>query len=223
MTMVLDGHTGVEHSLPVPVVYEDLAQLFGRSGTGYTPTLIVGYGGLSGEYYWYERTNVWENERLLTFVPRDIVDSRSRRRLKAAGDEDFNHIRIARGAKEIQDAGGLVQLGAHGQLQGLGAHWELWMFAQGGMTPLEAIRVATINGAKYIGLDGELGSLEEGKLADLIVLGANPLDDIRNTEQVELVMVNGRLYDAATLNEIGNHQAERPPFYWERWREGVMR
>ena len=106
ITMVHDGHTGVEHSLPVPVVYRDLAQLFGQSSTAYTPTLIVGYGGLFGENYWYERTNVWENERLLRFVPRDVVDPRSRRRIMAAGDGDFNHIAIARGAKAIHDAGG---------------------------------------------------------------------------------------------------------------------
>ena len=216
MTMVLDGHTGVEHALPVPVVYNDLAQLFGQSSTGYTPTLVVGYGGLGGENYWYERTNVWENERLLTFVPRDVVDPLSRRRIIAAGDEDYNHIRISRGAKAIQDAGGLVTLGAHGQMQGLGAHWELWMLEQGGMTQVEALKAATINGARYLGLDDALGSVEVGKLADLLVLDGDPLEDLRNTESLSMVMLNGRLYDALTLNEIGNHPAERPLLYWER-------
>ncbi len=220
ITMVHDGHTGVEHSLPVSVVYDDLAQLFGQSSTGYTPTLVVGYGGLFGENYWYERTNVWENERLLRFLPRDIVDPRSRRRIMAAGDEDFNHVAIARGAKAIQDAGGLVTLGAHGQLQGLGAHWELWMFVQGGMTEVEALRVATINGARYLGLDADLGSLEGGKLADLVVLDQNPLDSIQHTESVNMVMVNGRLYDE-DMNEIGNHPRERMPLYWERRPSGA--
>jgi Tol biopolymer transport system component/imidazolonepropionase-like amidohydrolase len=215
MTMVHDGHTGVEHALPIPNVYRDLAQLFGRSTTGYTPTIIVGYGGIWGENYWYERTNVWEHGHLLTFTPQRQVDARSRRVMKAAGDEDYNHIAVARGAKAIHDAGGLVLLGAHGQVQGLGIHWELWMFAQGGMTPVEALRVATLNGAKYLGLDRDLGSLEVGKLADLVVLDANPLDDIRHSERVELVMLNGRLYDAATLNQIGNHPRPRAPLWWE--------
>jgi imidazolonepropionase-like amidohydrolase len=89
------------------------------------------------------------------------------------------------------------------------------MFAQGGMTPIEALRVATLNGAKYLGLDGDLGSLEVGKLADLVVLDRNPLTDITNTEYVSQVMLNGRLYDAKTLNEIGNHPRARRKLYWE--------
>ena len=214
-TMVLDGHTTIEHSLPVPRLYKDVVTLFGKSKTGYTPTLIVGYGGLSGEYYWYQKTNVWENQRLLSFVPREIVDARSRRRTMAA-DDDFNHVLIAKGAKQILDAGGSVQLGAHGQLQGLGAHWELWMLQQGGMTNLEAIRAATIHGAKALGLDGELGSIEKGKLADLVVLDRNPVENIRNTEFISMVMMNGRVYDAKTMNEVGNHPRERPKLYWER-------
>jgi imidazolonepropionase-like amidohydrolase/Tol biopolymer transport system component len=213
-TFVTDGHTGLEHSLPVPALYDDVVTLFAKSGTGYTPTLIVGYGGLSGEYYWYQHDEVWRNERLLEFTPREIVDARARRRTMAPED-DFNHVLIAQGAKRILDAGGKVQLGAHGQLQGLGAHWELWMFTQGGMTNLEALRAATLDGARYLGLDRELGSIEKGKLADLVVLAKNPLDDIRSSETVLQVMVNGRLYDAATMNEIGNHPRERPRFYWQ--------
>ncbi len=213
-TFVFDGHTGLEHSLPVPNLYRDVVQLFARSKTGYTPTLIVGYGGLSGEYYWYQQENVWEKEHLLQFTPREVVDARSRRRTMAEED-DFNHVLISQGAKRIVDAGGRVQLGAHGQLQGLGAHWELWMFAQGGMTPLEALRAATLDGARYLGLDAELGSIEAGKLADLVVLNGNPLEDIRETESISQVMVNGRLYEAATMNEVGGTR-KRAPFYWQR-------
>jgi imidazolonepropionase-like amidohydrolase/Tol biopolymer transport system component len=214
-TLIQDGHTGVEHALPVAHIYQDVIQLFAQSGVGYTPTLIVGYGGLFGETYWYQHDDVWKNQRLLTFTPRDIIDSRSRRRTMVAED-DFNHISIARGAKQLADAGVPVQLGAHGQLQGLGAHWELWMLAQGGMTPLEALRAGTLGGARYLGLDKDLGSLEAGKLADLVVLDRNPLDNIRNSDSVRSVMLNGRLYDAATMNEIGGHPNTRPRFPWSR-------
>ncbi len=215
MSMILDGHTGIEHTIPIAPIYQDVTALWGASETGSTPTLIVGYGGLWGENYWYQKTNVWENERLLTFTPRAVVDARSRRRTMAPDDE-FNHIALARNCKQLTDAGVRVNLGAHGQLQGLGAHWELWMFTQGGMTNLEALRAATWNGARYIGMDHDLGSLEAGKLADLIVLDANPLDDIKNSETVRYTMANGRLYDAHTMNEVGNHPRARLPFYWEK-------
>jgi imidazolonepropionase-like amidohydrolase/Tol biopolymer transport system component len=216
-THVLDGHTGVEHSLPVPRIYSDVVKLFAGSKSGYTPTLIVGYGGLSGEYYWYQHTNVWENEQLLRFTPREVVDARSRRRTMAP-PEDFNHVLISKGAKQIADAGGMVLLGAHGQLQGLGAHWELWMLQQGGMTPMEALRAATADGARYLGLDRDLGSLEKGKLADLVVLDRNPLEDIRNSQTASMVMLNGRLYDAKSLNETAPDGRQRRPFWFEAGR-----
>jgi imidazolonepropionase-like amidohydrolase/Tol biopolymer transport system component len=214
MTMVVDGHTGVEHSIPVANAYDDVVQLWSKSHSGYTPTLIVGYGGLWGENYWYAKTNVWEDKRLLTFVPRRIIDSRSRRRTLAP-DNEWNHFSNAALAKKLNDAGVSVQLGAHGQREGLGAHWELWMFVQGGMTPLQAIRAATLNGAHYIGMDKDIGSLEPGKLADLVVLDANPLDNIRNSESIRYTIANGRIFDAMTMNEIGNHPRARQPFYFE--------
>ncbi len=214
-THVLDGHTGVEHSLPVPRVYKDTIELFARSKSGYTPTAIVGYGGLSGEFYWYQNTNVWENEQLLRFTPREQIDARSRRRLMAPMD-DFNHFLIAKGAKQIIDAGGMVQVGAHGQIQGIGAHWELWMLQQGGMSNMEALRAGTIDGARYLGMDGDIGSIEKGKLADLIVLDRNPLQDIRNSESVNLIVLNGRVLDAKTLHESGDGGRKRLPFWWER-------
>ena len=214
MNMILDGHTGIEHAIPIAPVYQDVIRLWAASQTAYTPTLIVAYGGLWGENYWYMVTNVWEKDRLLTYVPRSIVDARSRRRVKAPEDE-FGHLQIARAAKALANAGVRVNLGAHGQLQGLGVHWELWMLVQGGMSPLEALRCATLNGAYYLGLEADLGSLEPGKLADLVVLEKNPLENIQHTEQVVYVMKNGRLYDAATMNEVGPKPRKRKPFYWE--------
>jgi imidazolonepropionase-like amidohydrolase len=219
MTMILDGHTGVEHNIPVAPAFNDVVQLWSNSKTGYTPTLIVNYGGVNGEYYWYQNTNVWEKERLLTFTPRSIVDSRARHRTMIPQEEYENgHILVSQSCKKLTDAGVKVNLGAHGQLQGLGAHWELWMLQQGGMTNLEALRAATLNGAAYIGMDDQIGSLEVGKLADLIVIDGNPLAQISDTEKVIYTMVNGRLFDSATMNEVGNYDRKRSKFYWENSR-----
>ena len=216
MSMIMDGHTGIEHNIPVAPVYKDVLELWKTSKSGYTPTLIVNYGGMNGEYYFYQNANVWENEKLLKYTPRSIIDARARYRTMIPDEEYENgHILVSRTAKALTDEGVKVNLGAHGQLQGLGAHWELWMLQQGGMTNKEALEAATINGATYIGAGNEIGSLKEGKLADLIVLENNPLEDIKNTNTVTYTMVNGRLYDTATMNEIGNTNTERSQFWWE--------
>ncbi len=217
MSMLADGHTGVEHNIPVAPLYNDIIQFWAATDAHNTPTLVVNYGSVSGEYYWYQHTNVWEKERLLSFTPRAIVDSRARHRTMLPEEEYENgHILTSQSLKRLNDAGVGINLGAHGQLQGLGAHWELWMLEQGGMTELEALRCATINGARYLGMDHQIGSVEEGKLADLILIDGNPLDNIRETENVTHTMINGRLYDAATMNEIGNYDQPRGSFYFEQ-------
>ena len=214
LTMVVDGHTGVEHSIPVANAYEDILQLWSATKVGYTPTLTVAYGGMYGEHYWYQESNVWENERLLAFVPRFVIDPRARRR-RMVPTEELNHINNAKVCKKMLDRGVRVNLGAHGQLAGLAHHWELWMFAQGDMTPLEVIRCGTLHPAWYVGLDRDIGSLEPGKLADFVVLEDNPLDDIRHTANVEWVVQNGRVFDAATMNQVHPIAKQRPAFFWE--------
>jgi len=157
MNEIADGHTGIEHNIPVWPAYKDVKSFWNASRTGYTPTLIVAYGSQFGENYWYDRSEVWKNEHLLTFTPPAIVDARSRRRTTSEYG-DYGHIDAAKATKQIADGGTRVNLGAHGQLQGLGAHWELWMLSQGGFTPMQALRCATINGAAYLGMDKEIGS-----------------------------------------------------------------
>jgi imidazolonepropionase-like amidohydrolase len=214
MTMVVDGHTTVEHTIPVANIYEDVLALWPPGKVGYTPTLLVGYGGNWGENYWYQKTNVWENPRLSKFVPPFVLDPRSRRRTMAPEDE-FNHFNLAKIAASLEKAGVVVNTGAHGQREGLGLHWEIWMLAQGGLTAHEALRCATANGARSLGLDRDIGTLQPGKLADIIVIDGNPLQDIRQSEKVVWTMVNGRLYDAATLNETGNRERKRARYWWE--------
>ncbi len=214
MTMVVDGHTGVEHSLPVAAVYDDVRQLWGATEVGYTPTLVVAYGGLNGENYWYQHTDVWDDDRLLSFVPREYVDARARRRTHA-GEGDWNHIAAASVAKLLTDAGVRVNLGAHGQREGLAAHWELWMFVQGGMTPHEALRAGTINGAIYLGMDKDIGSLEVGKLADIAVIEGDPLADIRASQKVAYTLIDGRIFAASTMAELGNQVRDPAPLWWQ--------
>jgi imidazolonepropionase-like amidohydrolase len=194
LTMVLDGHTTVEHALPIVPLYKDVITLMAASRTAYTPTLLVAYGGLSGEHWFYQHDDVWKDERLLRHVPQGVVDVRARVRGIMAVDEEWHHLDVAASAKKLADAGVWVNLGGHGQMQGGGPHWELRAFVQAGMTPLEALRVATLNPARTLGLDADLGSLENGKLADFVVLDANPLEKIENSASVSLVVKNGVAY-----------------------------
>ena len=215
LTMVIDGHTTLEHSIPTENIYNDIKQLWSNSKMAYTPTMGVAYGGIWGEHFWYDTTEVWKHPRLSKFVPEEFLDPRSMRRTKAP-HHHYNHVNVAKGAKELQDLGIEVNSGGHGQREGLAMHWEMWMMAQGGMSPLEAIKTATMSPAVTLGLDSQLGSLKAGKLADIIVVDGDVTKDIRISDRVTHTMVNGRLYDADTMNEIGNYDNKRDKFYFEK-------
>jgi imidazolonepropionase-like amidohydrolase/Tol biopolymer transport system component len=214
MTMVVDGHTGVEHAIPVAHAYDDVKQLWSATQVGYTPTYNVAYGGLDGEHYFYATTEVWKHPILRNFVPRSVLEARSVRR-EIAPEEDYNVVQVARTATELLRAGVRENLGAHGQREGLGAHWDLWMQVKGGMTPLEAIRNATLNGAHYLGMDRDIGSLEVGKLADLVIIDGDPTTDIRQSDRIVDVMQNGRLYALPRLDEIAPRNRPRAPFFFD--------
>ena len=212
MSMIVDGHTTIEHAIPLANLYDDVHQLWRQTGVAYNPTIVVAYGGSYGENYWYQESPVWNDPILTQYVPRRILDARARRPVTAP-DNEWNHISVAREARRLSEQGVTVQIGAHGQREGLAAHWEVWSLAQGGMQPLEAIRAGTLNGARALGMDGDIGSLEVGKLADMVVLNDNPLENIRNTTSVAYTVLNGRVYDSG-MNEIAPRQRPRAPFWF---------
>ncbi len=213
MNLVADGNSTIEHNVPVDVFYEDVLQFFSQSNSNYTPTLVVTYGGLAGDPYWRQATNVWENP-LMVHTPPKMLLAETGRRTKAP-DWAFVDDDNAREARKLAQRGVKVSIGAHGQQAGIGAHWELWSFVRGGMTPIEALKAGTITSAQSLGMAKDIGSIEVGKLADLVILTDDPSTDIANSDNIEQVMLGGRLYDAKTLNEVGTGTATRQPYWWE--------
>jgi hypothetical protein len=225
LTHAMDGYPGIEHALPIAPIYDDVVQLFAKSGLTNTPTLIVSYGGPFGENYWFTNTNVHDDPKVRHFIPESDLDAKTRRRGTAAGGspgpggwfrpEEYVFTQHAEFARDVINAGGRIGIGSHGQFQGLGYHWELWMMRTGGMSNFDVLRMATILGAEGIGMGTDLGSIEPGKMADLVVFDENPLDDIKNTGTIRFVMKNGRMYEGNTLDEVYPRQRKMPVLTWQ--------
>ena len=216
LTHAIDGFAGNEHSLPIVPIYNDIIQLFAKTGITYTPTLVVSYGGPSGKYYFFEKDDVYNDKKLQRFNPQAVLDEKIAR-IPWFRDSEYIFPQIASGANEILKAGGRVGMGGHGELQGLQCHWEMWAFAMGGMSNHNVLRVSTILGAEAIGYGNDLGSLENGKLADLVVLDKNPLDNIKNTNTVRFVMKNGEMFEGDTLNQVYPVKKDLPSAWW--WKD----
>jgi Tol biopolymer transport system component len=214
LTEAMDGYAGSEHTLPIAPLYKDVLTLYKTSQTVWTPTLIVQYGGPWAENYWYEHSDVVDDPKLNHFTPRDVVERKALRRPGWWAPSQWSFPLFAEQAAKMVAAGARVGMGSHGQLQGLGAQWEIWNIASGGMPRYDVLRVATINGAEALGHEADFGSLEAGKLADLQVLDKNPLDDIKNTNTIHYVMKNGRMYDGNTLNEVWPRQRQLAKLWW---------
>ena len=215
LTHAVDGFAGNEHALPIAPIYNDVAQLYAKSGITYTPTLLVTYGGPSAKFYFFEKGNVYRDAKLQRFNPQAVLDGKTAR-IPWYRDSEYHFPEIARGANMILKAGGRIGVGGHGELQGLQCHWEMWGLAMGGMTNHDVLRVGTILGAEAIGYGKYLGSLEKGKMADLVILDKDPLLDIKNTNTVRYVMKNGELFEGDTLNQIHPVKKTLPtPWWWK--------
>jgi hypothetical protein len=203
LTQILDGYPGHEHSFPVYPLYKDFIDFVSASQTAYTPTLLVSYGGPWAENYFYATEDVQGDPKINRFTPKSELDAKSRRR-NAGWFMEEEHVfeDHAVFVKDLVESGGIAGVGSHGQLQGLGYHWELWSMHAGGISNHDMLKVATLLGAEALGLSKDLGSIVKGKIADLVVLEKNPLENIRHTNTVELVVKNGFVYDAETLDKI---------------------
>jgi hypothetical protein len=197
-SLALDGYSGFEHSIPVAPIYDDIVQLMARTGITYTPTLVAGYAKPGAMDYFYARERVHDDARASRFMPHDLLDRFTAIRYLIP-DASYHFKAAGRGAWAIRQAGGNVGVGGHGNHPGLGPHWEMWALAASGMPVDEVLRAATLGGAEALGIARDAGSLEPGKLADLVVLDQDPRRDIRATTSVFRVMKNGRMYDPDEL------------------------
>ena len=221
LSMIMDGQTGWEHPMSYMPMYSDVAKFFGQSETVYSPTFVVGGPSAWNDEFFLAESNVWQDEKLRLWMPWQQLVPHTRRRMLRP-ETDYSYPFMAQILADIIAEGGHGAIGSHGQQHGLGSHWEVWMAASA-MGPMGALELATNEGAYFLGAQDDVGSLTGGKLADLMVLNSNPLDDIRNTTDILYVMKGGRLYDAMTLDELWPRQQEYGPRPWineDAWRSG---
>jgi Tol biopolymer transport system component len=210
--LAMDGQTGWEHFIAALPLYSDAARFFGQAGIAYSPTAIVAGHPNGSMRYYRSRQGLARDPKFRHFATAADL-ARVSRDTATLPLTEFSFPIIAEGLADIMRAGGRGAIGEHGEETGIGEHWEIWGYAEA-LKPLEAIRAATIDGAWFMGLDGQLGSITSGKLADLVVLNSNPLEDIRRTTDIAFVMQAGRIYDDETLDQLWPARRPYGPMPW---------
>lgn len=211
LSMVMDGQTAWEHPILDIPLYSDVIQFLARSGVVYNPELITPGQGLYVLEYFLSREHLPEDPKQQRWVHWDQLMRKKNHTQRPLSE--YPAVFSVEAVKDIVRAGGKVGIGGHGQEQGLGTHWELWTFGFV-LDPIEALEAATIRNAQYLGLDRDLGSITVGKLADLVILDADPLADLRNSVKIHQVMLDGRLYDGDTLDEVWPRTRAYGPRRW---------
>lgn len=210
LSQAIDGFAGLEHSLPTAPLGQDVLELLRATRMSYTPTLML---AIPGTQHFILEGRAHEDARVRRFFAPNQVDAKTRQ-LAWHRPDQHEAPREAAAAAAVHRAGGLVGAGSHSEFEGISLHWEMQALARGGLEPHEVLRIATIGSAETIGRAKLVGSLEPGKYADLLVLERNPLEDLANTLSLQWVMKNGRLYDAATLDELWPRQRPLPPLWF---------
>lgn len=209
---IMDGQTGWEHAFSEVPMYADGAKFLGKAGATYSPTLVVAGPGAWSIEYWFQESDVWKDAKQRAWFPwRALVPHSRVRTLRPKTDYSFPF--IAQAMADIIAEGGWGALGSHGEHHGLAPHWELWMGASA-LGNHGALEVATMHGARFLGAEQDLGSLAVGKIADLIVLNGNPLENIRATADAQYVMKGGVMYDAMSLDQLWPRAVPFGPKYW---------
>jgi hypothetical protein len=209
LSQIIDGYAGNEHVLPASPLGPDVIGLMKAMRTSYATTLMTTNSGPGGAEYFVAHYDPALDPKVRRFWPGAAIEQRlTGEPFTTLAEERFPI--AAAGAAALARAGGLVGIGAHGEIPGPGFHWELEAHVMGGMSPMEALHAATAGSAETIGRLDDLGTLEPGKAADLVILDADPREDIRNTRKIHAVMQSGRLYDGATLDEIWPEQRPLP-------------
>jgi Tol biopolymer transport system component len=201
LTQIIDGYAGSEHALPIAPLQEDVLKLYAQMRSSYVATLLVNSSGPAGRHYYVAKHEPALDTKVKRFwSPEAIAQTLTHREW---GSLDASRMPVlAADVATLAEHGALVGMGSHGDEPGIGYHYEMEAHVLGGMTPMAVLHAATAGSAETIGRLADMGTLEVGKYADLVVFGGDPLVDIRNTRAIELVMRGGQLFDANTLDEI---------------------